>query len=95
MITPLPSRLSGEEGKDITLEVRLGGSEPFDLVWIKDGCLLPDCQEYRQGFDAREKIAWLRIEKPQREDSGRYTCEAYNVFGEASSKCHLTVASKH
>ncbi|KAH1008358.1 hypothetical protein HUJ05_008917 [Dendroctonus ponderosae] len=94
ILTPLPSRLTELEGTDTTLQVRLGGSEPLDLVWMKDGCLLPDCQEYRQGFDKSGKTAWLVIENPQCEDSGRYTCEAYNVFGEASSKCHLTVANK-
>lgn len=94
ILKPLPATATTQEGSSIALNLQIEGSKPFDFVWMKDGCVLPDCEEFRQEFSETDGVARLIIRDPFGEDSGRYTCEVYNVFGEASSRCHLTVIGK-
>lgn len=77
------------EGSSTFLEVVVEGPGPFDVVWMKDGCVLPDCEDFRQ--EVRGGVVSLLIADTFPEDAGKYRCEVYNVFGEDMSKCTVEV----
>lgn len=81
------------EGSPLKLQVKVDGSSPFDVIWIKDGCILPDCHDFKQEEDGNGVMS-LVIKDPFPQDSGDYRCEVYNPYGDAMSRCHLTVHGK-
>lgn len=85
----LPPLLKTLEGNSTFLELFVEGAGPFDVVWMKDGCVLPDCEDFRQ--EVRGGVVSLLIADTFPEDGGRYTCEVYNVFGEDMSRCTVEI----
>lgn len=57
---------------------------------MKDGCVLPDCDDFQQHDFGDGKIA-LWITDAFAEDSGEYFCEVFNLFGEDTTTCQLVV----
>lgn len=88
-----PETKTVPEGSPVKLEVKVGGTKPFDVIWIKDGCILPQCGDFKQTDDGCGNIS-LRIKDCFVQDGGNYRCEVYNTYGEAFSKCCLTVYGK-
>lgn len=86
----LPQLLVVEEGEELLLEIKAQGSGPFDVIWMKDGCFLPDCEDFQQNDDGNGNVSLL-IPDVFAEDAGNYRCEVYNKFGEAMSRCRLVV----
>lgn len=66
------------------------GTPPFDVVWVKDGCVLPDCDDFQQHVFGDGKIS-LCLTDAFAEDGGEYFCEVFNPFGEDTTKCRLSV----
>ncbi|KAJ8975128.1 hypothetical protein NQ317_019398 [Molorchus minor] len=85
--TGLPKKVSVVEGNPVTLRIETIGSQPFDVVWMKDGCILPECFDFQQSV--ANGTMKLHIPDAYAQDSGNYRCEIYNVFGDAFSTCHL------
>lgn len=85
----LPALVKTREGGPTFLEVFVEGAGPFDAVWMKDGCVLPDCEDFRQ--EVNGGAVSLLIADTFPEDCGRYTCEVYSVFGEDVSRCTVEV----
>lgn len=86
----LPKLLEISEGCEVKLNVRAEGTLPLDVIWMKDGCVLPNCEDFRQEEDGKGNVAlWIPDAFP--EDAGDYRCEIYNKFGEAMSKCKIIV----
>lgn len=90
IVQHLPKVLQTVDGKEIDLKLTVNGTGPFDVVWMKDGCILPDCDDFRQTIDGNGRIC-LHIADAYAQDSGHYRCEIYNMFGDTFSKCHLIV----
>ncbi|KAJ8962970.1 hypothetical protein NQ314_005687 [Rhamnusium bicolor] len=93
IIEGLPKKLNEVEGNSVVLKVQAIGTQPFDVVWMKDGCILPDCGDFRQVTMSNGVIS-LYLPDAFSQDSGDYRCEIYNMYGDAFSTCHLTVHGK-
>lgn len=72
------------------LLIRYLGTPPFDVVWVKDGCVLPDCDDFQQHDFGDGRIS-LCLTDAFAEDGGEYFCEVFNTFGEDTTKCRLSV----
>nr|XP_023019109.1 myosin light chain kinase, smooth muscle-like [Leptinotarsa decemlineata] len=93
ILKSLDKNIVAVEGNPVTLRVEAIGTPPFDVVWMKDGCILPDCQDFRQGV-SNDGIFTLALPDAYPQDSGDYRCEIYNSCGDSFSTCHLTVLEK-
>lgn len=69
------------------------GTAPFDIIWMKDDCVLPDCDDFQQIDLGNNKFA-LCLTDVFAKDSGEYSCEVFNIFGEVISKSQLIVKGK-
>lgn len=65
----------------------------MDIVWIKDGVEVPDCQDFRYVSYGKGRFG-LRIADPFTADSGVYNCEVFSQHGEAVSTTVLRVIGK-
>lgn len=70
------------------------GSQPLDVVWTKDGSELVDCSDFKY-TDYGEGSYGLRFLDTFTEDSGVYTCEAYNEHGDATTSTTLEIGGKY
>lgn len=93
VIQSLPKRFKVIEGSPVNLEVKAIGTQPFDVVWMKDGCILPDSFDFRQSI-TKDGTIILHLPCAYSQDSGDYRCEIYNVYGDAFSTCNLEVTCK-
>jgi len=66
------------------------GTPPLDVVWVKDGVEIPDCEDFRY-VDRGDGRFELRLADVFPQDSGTYSCEAYNEHGEAVTSSRLSV----
>lgn len=90
IVKPLPLEIA-VQNEGCILEFYVQGAEPLEIVWMKDGCLIPaECREFKQEFNSEEGVARLIVGGT--ECLGRYTCEVYNLYGEASTKCTVIKA---
>lgn len=90
----LPKSLQILEGNAVNLELRVAGSQPFDIIWMKDGCVLPDCPDFNQTI-SEDGTVILKLLDAYQEDSGNYRCEIYNICGDTSSSCYLEVLGEY
>lgn len=90
IINELPNEKSVKEGSSVRLQVKVNASESIDVIWMKDGCVLPDCVDFKQGIED-DGIIFLQMSDVFAEDAGNYRCEIYTPYGEVMSKCKLTV----
>lgn len=92
ILNTLPQTLKVTEGEQIVLKLLITGSQPFYVQWMKDGCVLGECDGFeRSSIDG---LIILIATKPSVKDSGCYTCRVYNNFGQISSSCHVIVCGK-
>lgn len=89
IIEPLSKDVQSVEGSAVKLELKVRGSQPLDVIWFKDGCVLPDCKDFVQSYCDGLITLWLP--EVYGRDSGNYRCEVYNLYGEAYSKTTLEV----
>ncbi|XP_069686561.1 titin homolog isoform X2 [Periplaneta americana] len=78
----LPPETMATDGDVLELQVRLQGSPPLDVVWVKDSVEIPDCADFRYVDHGDGRFA-LRLADIFPQDSGEYRCEAYNEHGDA------------
>lgn len=93
VISGLSKRIEIQEGNPVILELKVSGTQPFDIIWTKDGCLLPDCEDFKQHV-AEDGLVSLHMPDVFKEDSGDYRCEIYNIYGDTFSNCQLDVLGK-
>ncbi|XP_054274333.1 titin-like isoform X2 [Macrosteles quadrilineatus] len=86
----LPPEQTAAEGQPFELQVRLQGSSPLEVVWVKDGVEVPDCPDLRH-VDYGDGRFGLRIADVFVADGGIYNCEAFNNHGDAITSGHLIV----
>lgn len=92
IINGLPNEKSVKEGSSVRLQLKVNVSERIDVVWMKDGCVLPDCKDFKQGIE--DDTIYLQMSDVFAEDAGNYRCEIYTPYGEVMSKCKVTVECK-
>lgn len=93
VLNDLPKEMEVLEGTSIKLKMKVTGTQPFDVVWMKDGCLLPDSPDFKQTV-SEDGLVTVKVADVYQEDSGYYRCEVYNICGDTFSSCHLEVLGK-
>ncbi|KAK8746869.1 hypothetical protein OTU49_016869, partial [Cherax quadricarinatus] len=78
------------DGDQVTLSVKLSGSRPMKVVWVRDDQEIPDSPDFAYKEDESGKFS-LMIRDVFPEDAGIYICEAYNAYGDVSCYCRLAV----
>jgi hypothetical protein len=68
------------------------GAEKFDVVWLHNDKEIKPSKDFQHEASGDNRI--LKISEIFPEDSGTYTCEAFNDAGEAFSSCTLAVTGK-
>lgn len=94
IVNSLSKKMQVVEGNPVKFELHVRGSQPLDVVWMKDGCLLPDCDDFKQSVTEEGAIS-LSLADVYQEDSGCYRCEVYNIFGDIFASCQLEVLGKY
>uniref|UniRef100_T1GA95 Twitchin n=1 Tax=Megaselia scalaris TaxID=36166 RepID=T1GA95_MEGSC len=77
------------DGEAVTLACRITGSDLFDVVWLHDNKEIKPSKDFEYSNEAN--IYKLTIAEIFPEDSGTYTCEAFNDVGESFSTCTINV----
>lgn len=93
LLEALPNQLEVPEGENLQLRARVNVKQDLDVVWMKDGCVLPDCDEFEQ-FIGEDGDVELKIKSCEGSHGGDYRCEVYTPFGDVMSKCRVKVGGE-
>lgn len=88
VVSHLESRFV-KDGEAVTLACRIIGGQKFDVVWLHNNKEIKSSKDFQYSNEAN--IYKLQIAEIFPEDSGTYTCEAFNDAGESFSTCTITV----
>lgn len=77
------------DGDAVSLSCRITGADKFDIVWLHNNKEIKPSKDFQYSNEA--SIYKLHIAEIFPEDSGTYTCEAFNDAGENFSSCTLNV----
>ncbi|KAI5730222.1 hypothetical protein M8J76_011412 [Diaphorina citri] len=91
--TGLPNRITIREGITYEMTVKIAGSQPLDVIWTKDSAELVNCSDFKY-VDYGDGRYGLRFLDTFLEDSGIYTCEAFNEHGDATTTTTLVVGGE-
>lgn len=80
------------DGESVVLSCRIIGAKKFDVVWLHNNKEIKPSKDFQYLNEAN--IYKLTIAEIFPEDSGTYTCEAFNDAGESFSSCTLNVLGK-
>lgn len=69
------------------------GANKFDVVWLHNHKEIKPSKDFEYANVAN--VYTLKIAEIFPEDSGTYTCEAFNDAGEAFSSCSIFVLGKY
>lgn len=83
--------ISARPGDEARFDVRVIGSPPPEVDWLKGKEGLEDEGRFLMVDDVEEDLFSLIIEDVQPGDSGEYKCVAFNEVGEVSCKGNLIV----
>lgn len=89
----LPPTKSVYEGESLILEAKVKGTEPLDVVWMKDGCVVTDGDGVEQY--CKDGVVGLIVNESFLYDAGDYRCEIYGPYGEAMSRCTVQVKGRY
>jgi len=78
-----------KDGDPVVLSCTIGGAERFDVVWLHNEKEIKPSKDFEYKVVGNEYR--LNISEIFPEDSGTYTCEAFNDLGECFSSCSLVV----
>jgi hypothetical protein len=78
-----------KDGDMVKLECVVGGAERFDVVWLHNEKEIKPSKDFEYKSVGNKYI--LEIQEIFPEDSGTYTCEAFNEIGECFTTCTLIV----
>ena len=81
--------IQAEDGAKIELTCKIICPSGFDVVWIHNGKEIRPSPDFQ--YHHSESQYSLKIPELFPEDSGIYTCEAFNDYGEAFTSCSLFV----
>ncbi|XP_068826559.1 myosin light chain kinase, smooth muscle isoform X2 [Capricornis sumatraensis] len=77
------------DGSQVTMTVRVSGNPPPEVIWLHDGTEIQESEDFH--FEQRGTQHSLCIQEVFPEDTGTYTCEAWNSAGEVRTQAVLTV----
>jgi len=79
-----------KDGDAVTLKCTVGGADRYDVVWLHNEKEIKPSKDFEYKKQAGG-VHLLEIAEIFPEDSGTYTCEAFNDVGECFSTCSLVV----
>lgn len=82
-----------KDGESVVLSCRIIGAKKFDVVWLHNNKEIKPGKDFQYSNEAH--IYKLTIAEIFPEDSGTYTCEAFNDAGESFSSCTLNVLGNY
>lgn len=77
------------DGDAVTLTANIGGADKFDVVWLHNEKEIKPSKDFE--YTSSGNNYNLIIHEIFPEDSGTYTCEAFNDIGECFTSCSLVV----
>ncbi|XP_045041700.2 myosin light chain kinase, smooth muscle isoform X1 [Desmodus rotundus] len=83
------SDLKVMDGSQVTMTVQVSGNPPPEVIWLHNGNEIQESEDFH--FDHRGTRHSLCIQEVFPEDTGTYTCEAWNSAGEVRTQAVLTV----
>ncbi|XP_074157516.1 myosin light chain kinase, smooth muscle isoform X2 [Sminthopsis crassicaudata] len=83
------SDLEVMDGSQVVMTVQISGNPPPEILWLHNGKEIQESEDFHFEFNGNEHS--LCIQEVFPEDTGRYTCEAWNSFGQVRSHAVLTV----
>lgn len=69
------------------------GADKFDVVWLHNHKEIKPSKDFE--YANQGNVYTLKIAEIFPEDSGTYTCEAFNDAGESFSSCSIVVLGKY
>ncbi|XP_019594533.2 myosin light chain kinase, smooth muscle isoform X2 [Rhinolophus sinicus] len=83
------SDLKVMDGSQVTMTVQVSGNPPPEVIWLHNGNEIQESEDFH--FEQRGTRHSLCIQEVFPEDTGTYTCEAWNSAGEVRTQAVLTV----
>uniref|UniRef100_A0A8C0CK27 Myosin light chain kinase, smooth muscle n=1 Tax=Balaenoptera musculus TaxID=9771 RepID=A0A8C0CK27_BALMU len=77
------------DGSQVTMTVQVSGNPPPEVIWLHNGNEIQESEDFH--FEQRGTQHSLCIQEVFPEDTGTYTCEAWNSAGEVRTQAMLTV----
>jgi len=77
------------DGDAVTLQCQIIGANKFDVVWLHNHKEIKPSKDFE--YTNQGNVYTLKIAEIFPEDSGTYTCEAFNDAGESFSSCSIVV----
>ncbi|TSM68901.1 Myosin light chain kinase, smooth muscle [Bagarius yarrelli] len=77
------------DGSQVTMTVEVSGHPPPEVLWLQNGKEIQESEDFH--FESNGIQHSLVIQEVFPEDTGTYTCEAWNKMGEARTEASLTV----
>lgn len=77
------------DGSQVTMTVQVSGNPPPEVIWLHDGNEIQESEDFH--FEQRGTLHSLCIQEVFPEDTGTYTCEAWNSAGEVRTQAVLMV----
>ncbi|XP_008568646.1 PREDICTED: myosin light chain kinase, smooth muscle isoform X8 [Galeopterus variegatus] len=87
------SDLKVMDGSQVTMTVQVSGNPPPEVIWLHNGNEIQESEDFH--FEQRGSRHSLCIQEVFPEDTGTYTCEAWNSAGEVRTQAVLTVQEPH
>ncbi|XP_026767539.3 myosin light chain kinase, smooth muscle isoform X3 [Pangasianodon hypophthalmus] len=77
------------DGSQVTMTVEVTGHPAPEVLWLQNGKEIQESEDFH--FESKGSQYSLVIQEVFPEDTGTYTCEAWNEVGEARTEASLTV----
>ncbi|XP_072469866.1 myosin light chain kinase, smooth muscle isoform X3 [Notamacropus eugenii] len=77
------------DGSQVIMTVQISGNPPPEILWLHNGKEIQESEDFH--FEQNGNEYSLFIQEVFPEDTGRYTCEAWNSIGHVRSHAVLTV----
>ncbi|XP_070771208.1 myosin light chain kinase, smooth muscle [Enoplosus armatus] len=77
------------DGSRVTMTVELTGHPPPEVMWLHDGQEVAESEDFH--LLREENRCTLLIQEVFPEDTGTYSCQAWNQYGEDHTQSQLTV----
>uniref|UniRef100_A0A8B9TBC8 Myosin light chain kinase, smooth muscle n=1 Tax=Anas platyrhynchos TaxID=8839 RepID=A0A8B9TBC8_ANAPL len=77
------------DGSQVIMTVEVSANPPPEIVWLHNGKEIQETEDFH--FEKKGNEYSLYIQEVFPEDTGKYTCEAWNELGETQTQATLTV----
>ncbi|XP_060630871.2 myosin light chain kinase, smooth muscle isoform X2 [Anolis sagrei] len=83
------SDLKVMDGSQVIMTVEVSANPPPEIIWLHNGKEIQETEDFH--FEKKGNEYSLYIQEVFPEDTGKYTCEAWNDLGEIQTEAILTV----